>query len=225
LVSSSCSGVTEMIVSLNEVESTIRKAFRGAGYHWGEAEEAGKAAVWLARRKLPVTKPFLQLLRSLDGPPASRRPVITGNMWAAASSKLCPVLAGIALCDAAMDLQLGSKICFENLLLPDLLSPFASLAANESQLNLSLRWQGNRIVVQGNEFYSDLTSAEDQATASLSVRSRSGTFEAVTVEEQQTLDTDSEMWTELNRFAAETYVPASARSRAVGAGAGLTDND
>jgi len=214
-----------MIVSLNEVESTIRKAFRGAGYHWGEAEEAGKAAVWLARRKLPVMKPFLQLLRSLEGPPLSRRPIVTGNVWEAASGKLCPVLAGIALADAAMEFRIGSEIRFENLLLPGLLAPFASLAAKANQLNLSIHWPGHRMAVQGNEFHGELTNTEYQATTFLNVRSQNGTFEAVTFGEETTLATDSELWTELNRFAAKTYVPASERSRAVGAGAGLTDND
>ncbi|MCB1431892.1 MAG: DUF3726 domain-containing protein, partial [Alphaproteobacteria bacterium] len=30
-----------MFVSFNEIDSMTRKAFRGAGYHWGEAEDAG----------------------------------------------------------------------------------------------------------------------------------------------------------------------------------------
>src|SRR5262249_40800009 len=107
-----------MFVSLNELESTVRKAFRGAGYLWAEAEEAGKAAVWLARRRLPVMQPFLQLVRSLDGAPASRRPVVSASIWRSASSKLCPVLAGIALADTARDLETGDEICFENLLAP-----------------------------------------------------------------------------------------------------------
>src|SRR5690242_14111190 len=135
LVSSSISSVMAMIVSLNEAETTIRKAFRGAGYHWGEAEEAGKAAVWLVRRKLPVMRPFLQLLRSLDGAPAVRRPIVDAGIWRSASRALCPVLAGIALADAASDLEIGAEIRFENLLAPIVLVPFASFAASERHVN------------------------------------------------------------------------------------------
>lgn len=36
---------------------------------------------------------------------------------------------------------------------------------------------------------------------------------------------DEALWRELGRLAARTYVPASATSRLMGAGAGLTDND
>ena len=214
-----------MFVSLNEVESTIRKAFRGAGYHWGEAEEAGKAAVWLVRRNLPVIKPFLRLLRSLDGSPGSLRPIVSADVWRSASGRLCPILTGIVLADAAMELKIGSEICFQNVLTPILLAPFASFAANGTQLNLSLHWPGNKIVAQGNKCDSDLLNADDQATTFLRVRPPNGTFDALTSGGEKTLEVGSGLWTELNQFAAETYVPASEISRAVGAGAGLTDND
>jgi Protein of unknown function (DUF3726) len=217
--------MTTIVVSLNEVESTVRKAFRGAGYHWGEAEEAGKAAVWLVRRKLPVMQPLLRLLRSLDGPIASRRPVVGDTIWRAAGGRLCPVLTGIVLADSATDLRNGSEIRFENLLLPQLLTPFAALAAKQSQLNISVHWHGNRIVVQGGGYRGDLANAEDQATALLTAQSPSSTFETMATGEGKTLNIESEHWGELNRFAGETYVPASERSRTAGAGAGLTDND
>jgi hypothetical protein len=214
-----------MFVSLNEVESTVRKAFRGSDYHWGEAEEAGKAAVWLVRRKLPVMEPFLRLLRSLDGSPESLRPIVSADIWRSASGRLCPILTGISLADAAMELKIGGNMRFENVLTPILLAPFASLAADTRQLNLSLHWPGNEIIVQGHEFDGDLVNAEEPATIILTVRPPDGTFEAATSGEERTMEVDSGLWAELNRFAAETYVPASARSRAVGAGAGLTDND
>jgi hypothetical protein len=122
-------------------------------------------------------------------------------------------------------LQIGSEIRLENLLLPQLLTPFAALAAKQSRLNISVHWHGNRIVVQGGGYRGDLISAEDHATTLLTAQSASSTFETMATGEEKTLNTESENWEELNRFAGKTYVPASERSRTAGAGAGLTDND
>ncbi len=41
-------------MALSELRSLITKAARGAGLSWGEAEEAGWAAEWLARRGMPA---------------------------------------------------------------------------------------------------------------------------------------------------------------------------
>ena len=42
-----------MIYSLSEIDAQCKKATRGAGFEWGHAEEAGKAARWLAKHELP----------------------------------------------------------------------------------------------------------------------------------------------------------------------------
>lgn len=47
--------MTETVtLALSELRSLITKAARGAGLSWGQAEEAGWAAEWLARRELPA---------------------------------------------------------------------------------------------------------------------------------------------------------------------------
>lgn len=47
--------MTESVtLALSELRSLITKAARGAGLGWGQAEEAGWAAEWLARRGMPA---------------------------------------------------------------------------------------------------------------------------------------------------------------------------
>jgi hypothetical protein len=47
--------MTETVtMALSELRSLITKAARGAGLSWGQAEEAGWAAEWLARRGMPA---------------------------------------------------------------------------------------------------------------------------------------------------------------------------
>ena len=41
-----------MYMSLNEIDVSVKRAARGVGMSWGLAEEAGKAARWLAARRL-----------------------------------------------------------------------------------------------------------------------------------------------------------------------------
>ena len=87
-----------MIVSFNEIETTILKAARGAGMEWGLAEEAAQAARFLARLGLPFEAPLVNLLstRAWETPPvlegATLRP-------ARPDASLCPVRAGAYLSD------------------------------------------------------------------------------------------------------------------------------
>ena len=52
--------------TLAEVESYLRKAARACGLEWGIAEEAGKAARWLAAFNLPGPEIMLAHLRHLQ---------------------------------------------------------------------------------------------------------------------------------------------------------------
>ena len=53
--------------TLAEIEAYLRKAARAAGLDWGLAEEAGKAARWLAAFDLPGAEITLAHLQQLDG--------------------------------------------------------------------------------------------------------------------------------------------------------------
>ena len=57
------------LLSLNEVDSLATKALRGSGFGWGQAEDGGRAARWLAERRLDWCEPLL----GLAAEPAARR--------------------------------------------------------------------------------------------------------------------------------------------------------
>ncbi len=50
------------VLSLNETETLAAKAARGAGLGWGQAEDIGRAARWLAARGLDWAEPLSRLL-------------------------------------------------------------------------------------------------------------------------------------------------------------------
>ena len=56
-----------MNLTLAETESYLRKAARACGLDWGIAEEAGKAARWLAAFDLPGPELLLAHLQHLAG--------------------------------------------------------------------------------------------------------------------------------------------------------------
>lgn len=94
-------------LALSELRSLITKAARGAGLSWGQAEEAGWAAEWLARRGLPAADwATLWLASRIDG-------------------ALSPVEVGIFLAEeVAPDPVLSNRELPDGLSAPGYLLPF-----------------------------------------------------------------------------------------------------
>ena len=217
-----------VFLSFNEVDSATKKAFRGAGYHWGDAEEAGKAAVWLARRGIFAIPPMLALLDHADRlGPDGLRPVITGRHWQGRGGVLCPICAGAALADLSQQPDSGSRLLLRGLLSPILLLPFAASASASMGRPLAISWERCELVCDGPGV---LTGKRDGFTAAsgdvaLQVVTRGGPPQEPALPETKTVDVDDDLWSALQRLAHRTYVPASDQSRISGAGAGLSDND
>ena len=210
-----------MIVSYNEIETTILKAAHGAGMEWGLAEEAAQSARFLSRFGLPFEAPFLRLLAShawetlpiLDG--KILRP-IRADAW------LCPIRTGAFL----SDLGKPDVVTIKRLISPILLLPFVERAKQK----VELAWRGVSLRLDPPIFAFASTepcalAASEAEEVSLSAgdgdafESRSPAFEGAGAKVEQAL------WAKLQCYEALTYVPASAKSRASGAGAGEIDND
>ncbi len=97
-------------VTLAEIESSLRKAARACGLPWGLAEEAGKAARWLAAFDLPGPELTLEHLHNLRGPDYQRFvPDCDAEPWKAPGGILCPIVTGAALADRASELLAGRQ--------------------------------------------------------------------------------------------------------------------
>jgi hypothetical protein len=208
-----------MILSLNEIETTILKAARGAGMEWGLAEEAAQAGRWLARRRLPFAEPLLAVLEVeafgadpvFDG--LCLRPR-SGTAW------LCPIRAGACLSD------LGERVPLriERVLQPLLLLPFAARRADP----VALSWDGVSVLLGVASFAATpahsaslrLPWATVELTASLAAPPESSGLPP-----EGGVSVDPVVWSRLQDFEARTYVPASRQSRLSGAGATRSDND
>jgi hypothetical protein len=219
-------------LSCNEIAALCLKAARGAGMSWGLAEEAGYAAVWLARH-------------GIDGPGHLRRhlartegrawvdicPVVTPGAWRAAPGRsLCPVALGVTLSDHAAlpeGLAAGRKLRLGPVDSPVLLLPFLTEIAMRDGLVIDLAWDDGTATLGGArpwavEAARALGLGPAPLSLSLTASARRGASHPPKAVPPP--PTEADTIAALNALAMRTTVPASDASRA-GAGSATTDND
>ncbi len=198
-----------MIYSLSEIDAQCKKATRGAGFEWGYAEEAGKAARWLAKHELPGAALLAAYLPQYLESPAHFQ-------------GMCPIVAGAAICDHG-DAITTQAMHFKQMAYPLLLLPYVAMLARARSLSLLLSWEGERIacntqgicILEQTELHTDEASnvccevsVNKQQIRQGQMTKRTGQFVS---------DAD---WQVLADLAHRTYVPATEASRQ---GAGPAD--
>lgn len=217
-----------MIVSLNELESLVMKAVRGAGLDWGLAEEAAATASWLARADLLQLGPLVARLGTttptsplvMDG--AMIHPSTTGT-------SLCPILTGAFIAD-------HGGVC-QTLELHDVRAPLWLSAvvarALPPECRLMTEWEGVRLVLDsggplgspGGDPFSSNVAVEVTGFVSLAIEQPVQAPRVPPLRSAVGIRVDDVHWHTLEALQRHTYVPASDRSRLAGAGAGLLDDD
>ncbi len=186
-----------MSLSLGELAALCIKAGRGAGLAWGLAEELGWSVRWLAKRGLPAADGVVTLLGIDQGESA--------------------LSAGLALSERASD---PSGANLQSVRAPLLMVPFLARTVEPGRA-LSVQVAETRFLIGANE-----TSLEAPLPA-LAPVSVSSAEEDVPARPHLSRAPAMSMETRasLERLAGQTYAPANERSRLLGAGAGLADND
>lgn len=217
-----------MSFSLNEIETQTFKAARGAGLPWGMAEEAGKAARWLAAYRQPALDALAGLLELIDRRTyGDLAPVRQDQRWVGREGLLCAVTAGITLCDRAEALAAGERFHTGRIAYPVLSLPFVAAAHGATGVPMGVRWPGVTIRIDSSGLYvapdADVRSvaAEEYVCEAHSVEPMGEAIQPHT----NGPEIDPALWSRIGAFAQRTYVPASAQSRERGAGANLDDND
>lgn len=183
-------------LSLNEFEVTCRKAGVGSGLPDGVAAILARAATWLERRGFDGAVALAAGLGS-DGPALAALPGQAG---------IC-VATGAATTNAV----------------PPLLAVGACAATMPSGTVIEATWPGGRAVVT-------TTGAriDNPGDAAMEVQLRTvdpARLDLPAVELASRVRPSRDAWAALGARARLTLVPASAHSRAAGAGAGDIDND
>jgi hypothetical protein len=213
-------------LTLAEIESYLRKATRARGLHWGIAEEAGKAARWLAAFSLPGPEILLAHLQQVSGDDYARwAPDCTRDPWQAPGALLCPIVTGAALADRSAQMLDGRVFRLGATAYPLLLAAIVGQAARCHRQVFTTAWAGVRVSCFENGLSIDGERGDLLRAQVDSVSCRRDDLRAP----QQLPSTlaysiDADIFRQIDELASQTYAPASARSRA-GAGASLTDND
>lgn len=212
-----------MSFALIEVEATAKKATRGAGYGWGVAEEASKAARWLCAAGIDGVAALARALEKVDGKTlAGLTPTALGGDWRSEQGLMCPLTAGAALSDATVFwAEEGKRI--DGVVVPVLLLPFAANAARQLDKVVTLSWDGTQIATDG--YVASVVSGDPAADSAETVVVRCGGEVSQALPAQTRATPSAADWSTLNQFAHRTYAPDTEESRLKGAGAGLNDND
>lgn len=216
-------------LSLNEIDSSVKKAARGVGMTWGMAEEAGNSARWLAQHGILGISALVSVLSMHD----NKRDWVgeSANACLTNSSNACvisPFVLGSFIADLGRDLITVVSQREFCVLAPILLVPFISRLANTYELTLALDWQicrvffvGGSVSVEGEK--RDLLISEPIIISIVAAKATARSWP--TKLKSGMLLSNEHDWTKIDELGYRTYVPASSKSRQFGAGAGTNDND
>lgn len=194
--------------SLTEIETQSRKAARGAGYEWGEADDLSKGVRWLCANGQDGMRVLLSLLEDIDDRTYECRPtpaLFNGERQA----EVCGLSLGCTLSDR------GADALDQITINANVLCPMIALAV----LGNSLRDCAMRISTDDSTAVVFTSSAEFEGTFESTQTMR---FEKVALPEKTEVSNmthvDPELWAAVNVYAHRTYVPATEESRLKGAG-------
>ncbi len=210
--------------SLTEIETLCKKATRGAGYHWGLAEEAGKGVRLLSGYGLSGAELLARLLVSNDKISyAEIRPISTEGTWHANRGTLCPIIAGATVSDRAHHMA-GSTIELGQTSCPLLLIYSALLVSVQHKNPVHIEWSGvsiictaDHIALQGAEV--DLYAVDTNHIKISMDEEQNNTDYQINYFSPLARPIDPDCLNTLEDFAYRTYAPATEISRA-GAGEG-----
>jgi hypothetical protein len=215
------------LCSLNEVDALVRKAGRGAGLSWGQAEETGKCARVLASAGQAGLTLVADVLEAQRHGALSGHVVTEGKTWKSADGlPINPLVLGPSLADRIALLTSEGMNIEGPIAAPALLVPFLGAAASR---------QGSAVRI-GTDLGECMISAASDATAvppalagpvrwlRLSPAAATGHGDPRPAPVRP-VRLPAALKARLEVLAALTYVASSELSRATGAGAGLNDND
>ena len=207
-------GMTAPSLSLAEIDALCRKAARGAGCPWGMAEEAGKAARWLASHGLPGPEALAALL---DAPRNCR----CGKDDQAPG---CALALGAQLSDEAEAIARDGAT-FGAVSQPLLMLAQAGLAAAAMGVPVALHWAGFRAICVRDGISLELIETLDAPVAADVACMPAGAPASPRLPSDRARAVASATLDRLERLAALTYAPATDASRTSGAGAANLDTE
>ena len=103
--------------SLSEIETTVKRASKAAGYSWGVSEETGKSIRLLELFSLPGIKHLNEYLNKKNKSKFESLNLISKNN-SSSNNPYCPITLGVSFLDQINVLENLKKIVFKNVAYP-----------------------------------------------------------------------------------------------------------
>jgi hypothetical protein len=206
-----------MIVTLNELQTLMRRAALGAGWSYGLASEAAEAAVHLAA--IGIDGAGLGLRAILAAPRTAEASWHEGGWHFSAQPVVAAGPSVFELLETAPD----QEVQLIDLAEPGLLLGYALCASDAFSTGYHLDFNGHAIDVPKFDASEPLLHA--RLATRVSIARGTSRVRPQPLSAPRGIDVAEATWDALQAQAAESYVPDSQTSRAFGAGAGLTDTD
>ena len=201
--------------SLSEIETTVKRASKAAGYAWGEAEEIGKCVRILELFNLPGIKHLNEYFKERKKNKFENLNLLKENNSPTTKS-FCPLNLGISFLDQVKILENNKTIEFLNVAYPILFLSFLSRSSEIIGKRIQIQIDQNEILLNLNmNIYNNFTSLDFPKIAHR--------FKVKFLENKDNFSEDD--WKSLYELSENTFVDETDSLKNRGAGAGLTDND
>ena len=200
--------------SLNEIDTTAKRASRAVGFSWGISEEIGKNVRLLEMFGLPGVKNLNQYYKIYKDQKFQNISLISKTNLSKIS--YCPIITGVNFLDQVTTLEELIEVEFQNLGFPILFIPFLSRASEIIGKRIFLKIDDKEFLLNFNQsIYSNYLSRDILEKG-----------EKIKVQFIDNKNTFSEKeWEELYKLSEDTFVEENENLKKSAAGAGVTDND
>ena len=201
--------------TLSEIDTTSKRAAKGAGFSWGIAEEVGKNMRLLELYGLPGIKNLNKYLKDCKKKQFQKIALIS-NINETIKIPFCPIILGTNFIDQVNLLDKKNNIQISNVAFPILFLPFVSRASEIIGKRIFLKIEEKEFLLNLNQsIYSNYLKNE--------VLEISNTINISFLENNNSFNENE--WKELYKLSEDTFVEETESLKIGAAGAGLTDND
>ena len=202
------------MISLSEIDTTVKRATKAIGFSWGIAEEVGKCIRTLEMYGLPGIKNLNQYYKVFANKKFQNVSLITKSNISKVS--YCPIISGVNFLDQIHTLQNLEEIEFANFGFPILFIPFLSRCSEIIGKRIFLK-------IDDKEFLLNFNQSIFSNYLSKKVIENGNRIKISFIENKDSFT--SQDWQELYKLSEKTFVEETDELKIKTAGAGLTDND
>ena len=201
--------------SLSEIETTVKRASKAAGYSWGVSEETGKCIRLLELFSLPGIKHLNEYFNEKNKNKFENLNRISENN-PSINNPYCPISLGVSFLDQINLLENLKKIEFKNVAYPIIFISFISRSSEIIGKKIYVKIDEKKILLNLNVNIS--SNFIDQEFPK-----KADTIQVNLLENEDNFNKHE--WNNLYKLSENTFVEETESLKQEAAGAGLTDND